>query len=160
MKRIHHELTYPGATVEDVAAMLATPEFRESVADYQGVLRRTVTVEEGDRTTVSVEMVHGTEGVPGFARKLVGEEISIVQTERWSSDHTGDVRVEIPGKPGEMEGTARLAQQGPDAVETIDLTLQVRIPLVGGKVEDLIAGLLERAFRAENKVGRSYLAGS
>ena len=39
------------------------------------------------------------------------------------------------------------------------LTVKVNIPFVGGKVEDLIAGLLSKAYRAENKVGLKWLAG-
>jgi hypothetical protein len=58
-----------------------------------------------------------------------------------------------------MIGTARLAQSGPDAVETIQMEVRVSVPLVGGKLEDLIAGLLKDAFRAENKVGLKWLAG-
>ena len=50
-------------------------------------------------------------------------------------------------------------QAGPDAVENIAMDVRVSIPLVGGKLEDLIAGLLKDAFRAENKVGLKWLAG-
>jgi len=35
----------------------------------------------------------------------------------------------------------------------------VSIPLVGGKVEDLIAGFVLKAFDAENKVGVKWLRG-
>jgi hypothetical protein len=38
------------------------------------------------------------------------------------------------------------------------MTIKVGIPLVGGKIEDLISGLLLKALKAENKVGREYLA--
>ena len=38
------------------------------------------------------------------------------------------------------------------------LTVKVNIPLVGGKLEGLIADLLLKALKAENKVGRDYLS--
>ena len=85
--------------------------------------------------------------------------IDLVQREEWSSPTEARFEVSIPGKPGEMIGTARLVQSGPDAVETVSLDVRISIPLVGGKLEDLVAGLMRDAFRAENKVGLKWLAG-
>ena len=44
--------------------------------------------------------------------------------------------------------------------QIVDLTVKVGIPLVGGKIEDLVASLLTKAARAENKVGVKWLAGA
>ena len=57
-----------------------------------------------------------------------------------------------------MSGTAAVAGSGDTCVETVDLTIKVNIPLVGGKIEGLIADLLLKALKAEHKVGREYLA--
>ena len=159
-KNISHELRYPGATIDQVVAMLADPGFREAVADYQGVKRSQVEVTpEGDGRKVVVDLVHATDRVPSFARKFVGDEINIVSEENWSSDTEADIFVTIPGKPGDMKGTSRVVQAGDDVVQTNRLTVKVGIPLVGGRIEDLIAGLLVKAFTAENKVGVKWLAG-
>lgn len=159
-KRVHHELVYPGATVGEVAAMLGDPAFRKAVADYQRTLRSDVSVTpRGAGRKVVVDLAHGTDHVPSFARKFVGDEISIRSEETWTSDTEADIHVTIPGKPGDMKGTTRLAQVGDDVVQTNDLTVKVGIPLVGGKMEDLIAGLMTKAFEAENKVGVKWLAG-
>ena len=64
----------------------------------------------------------------------------------------------IPGKPGEMKGTARLTESGGVTTETVDLDIKVGIPLVGGKIEGLIADLLLKALKVENRVGRDYLS--
>ena len=109
--------------------------------------------------TVDLDRTYGTALVPSFARKFVGATIDLVQREEWSSPTEATFEVSIPGKPGEMTGTARLVQSGADAVETVAMDVRVGIPLVGGKLEDLIAGLLRDAFRAENKVGLKWLAG-
>lgn len=159
-KTIKEELTYPGTTVAEVSAMLGDPAFRDAVAGYQRALRSATSVTPtGSGRRVVWEYAHGTERVPGFARKLVGDEIPIVQEETWTSESHADVVVTIPGKPGDMSGTADLRQVGDDVVETAQMTVKVSIPLVGGKVEDLIAGLLGKALQAENKVGRKWLAG-
>lgn len=153
-KTITEKLTYPDATVEQVLAMLDDPEFRQQVAGYQQAVRSSADI---SGNTARVEIVHGTEQVPSFARKFVGDEIAIVHEETWSGPHA-DVLVTIPGKPGDMTGTYDVAQVGDDVVETVKLTVKVNIPFVGGKVEDLIAGLLSKAYRAENKVGLRWLA--
>ena len=57
-----------------------------------------------------------------------------------------------------MNGTARLRESGGTTTETVDLTVKVGIPLVGGKLEGLIGDLLLKALKAENVVGRTWLA--
>lgn len=158
-KRISHELTYPGASLEQVVAMIRDPAFREAVADRQHVIDRSVRVSGENPTTILVKVSHGTERVPSFARKLVGDRIPIHQSEIWTSDTSADVTITIPDKPGDMTGTARIEERGSDVVETYDLEVKVGIPMVGGKIEALVADLLVQAFQSENKVGVKWLAG-
>lgn len=159
-RKIRHELVYPGATVAQVRELVVDAEFREAVCGYQRAIRKQATVTPGAGTTrVELDYAHGTERVPGFARKFVGDEIPIAQQETWTPEGTATFLVQIPGKPGDMKGTARIEQRGDDAVETVDLTVKVGLPLVGGKIEELIAGLMVKAFTAENKVGLRWLAG-
>jgi hypothetical protein len=160
MKKISEELRYDGATIEQVHQMLADPAFREKVCDYQGVLRRTVQIQsDGDGMTVEIDQVQAAQGIPGFAKKFVGEEINIVQTEDWTQPEKGNIVVAIPGKPGEMTGTAHLTEDPDGTTETINLNVKVNIPLVGGKIEGLVADMLSKALRAEHKVGVRWLAG-
>ena len=160
MKKVSEELRYDGATIEQVHEMLADPAFREAVCDYQRVRGRTVTIDaQGSGMSVVVDQVQAADGIPSFARKFVGEEINIVQSEDWTSPEKGNIHVTIPGKPGEMAGTALLTQDPDGTTETVNLTVKVNIPLVGGKIEGLVAGLLSKALRAEHKVGRDWLAG-
>lgn len=156
-KRLVHELTYD-APAEQVLAMLADPAFREEVCDYQRVLRRTVTVETtASGMDVVIDQFQSVQGLPSFATKIVGDEAHIVQRESWTGTRA-DIEVTIPGKPGEMKGTAVVVESGGVTTETVDLTIKVGIPLVGGKIEGLISDLLLKALKAENKVGRTYLA--
>lgn len=157
-KRLRHDLTYD-APMAEVAEMLADPTFREEVCEFQGVKRVMVSIDSDDNgMQVTIDQVQAAEGIPSFARKFVGDEINIVQQESWESPTDGDITVTIPGKPGEMAGTARLSESGGVTTETVELTVNVNIPLVGGKIEGLIADLLLKALKAENKVGRDYLA--
>ncbi|WP_134765247.1 DUF2505 domain-containing protein [Nocardioides sp. 1609] len=153
-KSIRHEMPYD-APVETVAAMLADPAFREEVCRAQGAVRHHVSVEG---STVTIDQWLPTAGVPSFARKIVGDETNIVQVERWGTPSHGDVEVSIPGKPGEMKGSAVLVPSGAGTLETVELTVKVSIPLVGGKLEGLIADLLLKALKAEHRTGIAYLS--
>jgi Protein of unknown function (DUF2505) len=159
-RRLEHDLTYD-APLAEVAAMLADPEFRAEVCDQLGMLRKTVTI-TGDAADGNLEVVldqvQAADGVPSFARKFVGDEIRIVQTERWTSPAEGHIQVAIPGKPGDMSGTARLHESGGTTTESVAMDIKIGIPLVGGKIEGLISELLLKALRAENEVGRDYLS--
>ena len=161
MKKITEELRYDGATLEQVHEMLADPAFREKVCDYQGVLRKKVTIDaDGPGMSVEIDQVQAATGIPGFAKKFVGDEINIVQTEDWTSAEKGGIHVTIPGKPGEMTGTALLTEDPDGTTETVNLSIKVNIPLAGGKIEGLIGDLLSKALRAEHEVGQEWLAGN
>lgn len=152
--KLTKKLTYD-ATAEAVAGMLDDPAFREAVLEKQRVIRGSVTV-DGD--AVTIEQVRSGDDIPSFARKFVGDEILIVQTENWTSPTSADVRLTIPGKPGEAVGTLELVESGGTTTESIDLDLTVKIPLVGGKIEQLIAGIFSSALDVEQRVGKEWLA--
>lgn len=157
-RTIRHEMPYD-APIETVAAMLADPTFREEVCAFQRVNRADVTIDvDGDTKDVRIDQWQATSGMPSFAKKIVGEETNIVQEEHWSSPTHADITVTIPGKPGSMAGTAVLTETDGGTLEVVELTVKVSLPLVGGKLEGLIGGLLLKALKAEHKVGRDYLS--
>ncbi len=156
--RLTYDLTYD-APMLAVGEMLIDPAFREQVCDAQHALRKTVAVgQDGGGMKVVVDMVQAAEGIPGFAKRFVGDEIQLVQTELWSDIENARVEVVIPGKPGQMSGTVALRESGGTTTETVEMEIRVSIPLVGGKIESLIAGLLLKALKVENAVGRHYLS--
>ena len=160
MNKVQQELRYDGATISDVHEMLGDEAFRAKVCDAQGVLRHTIAVERnGEAMAVTVDQVQPAQGIPGFARKFVGDEINVVQTEDWLAPAKGNITVTIPGKPGEMSGTALLTEDPDGTTETVTLSIKVNIPLVGGKIEGLIGDLLTKALRAEHRTGQKWLAG-
>ncbi|HEU4337862.1 MAG TPA: DUF2505 domain-containing protein [Nocardioides sp.] len=153
-KRVVKDLTYD-APLEEVAAMLTDPAFRELVLERMHVVRGSVTVEDG---VVTLEQVQSSSGLPSFATKLVGHEIRIVQVESWRTTEHADVEVTIPGKPGEMAGTATLVESDGRTTERVDLEVTVRLPLVGGKIEGLVADMLGKALDTEHRTGVEWLA--
>ncbi|MDR7252675.1 hypothetical protein J2X46_001651 [Nocardioides sp. BE266] len=151
--KLTKQLTYD-APAEAVAAMLDDQAFREEVLRQQKVVRGSATI-DGD--LVTIEQVRSSADLPSFAAKLVGDEIVIVQKETWTSPTGCDVELSIPGKPGEAVGTMELVESGGTTTEQVDLVLSVRIPLVGGKIESLVAGLFKEALDIEHRVGVEWL---
>ncbi len=153
-----HQLSYD-ATPDEVAAMLADPAFREKVCDAMDAVRRDVSISgSGAGMQVTVDQTQPSKGIPSFAKKFVGDQIQIVQTERWDSATHADLAVEIPGKPGHLKGAIDLAPAGDGTAETVSGEIKVKIPVVGGKLEGLIGELLTEALRTENRVGRAWLS--
>jgi Protein of unknown function (DUF2505) len=159
MKRVSLALAYPGATVPEVFAMFGDPAYRRAVADHQHVVDFDCRISmDGEGMDVRLEEAHSTDRIPGFAQKLVGPEIRFVQHETWASPSSADLHLTIPGRPGDVTGTQTLTRSGDDVVQTIDLAVQVSMPIVGGKIENLVAAFIAKAFRAENQVGTTWLA--
>lgn len=157
--RFTHRLTYD-ASPDEVAAMLADPAFREAVCEAMHASDHTVEVlGSGAGLTVVVDQTQPARGIPSYARKFVGEEIRIVQRESWADGSGGTLSLEIPGKPGTFDGTLTLAAQGAGTVESVDGEVKVKVPLVGGKLEGLVGDLFRAALEAEERVGRTWLAG-
>lgn len=156
--RLTHTMTYP-APLAQVAAMLDDPAFRDEVIAAQGSVRGKASFEQdGDTLVVVLDVVQRADGVPGFARRLVGEEINIVQREEWTAVDRADLHVTIPGKPGRMVGSIALAEDGETTTETVQVDISVDLPLVGGRIEKLVGDLLGKALRAEEQVARDYLS--
>ena len=159
MKQMTVELIYPGATLDQVHAMLGDQAFREEVCDRQHVIRKAVEIDqEGEALTVRMEQVQETRGVPGFAKKFLGSETTITSLEQWSSPTAGTLAVTLSAPLGPLKGTLAKAQRGDDVVQTVTLDIKVGIPLVGGKLEGLVGDLMGKAMAKENQVGREWLA--
>ncbi len=149
------------ATPDEVYEMIGDPEFRAAVCEYQGVLRHEVGITpDGEGMEVFVAQAHETTMVPSFARNLVGDEVVLERRETWTSMPDGaDILVTIPGKPGQLTGRVEFYETDEIAIERVTGQVVVNIPLLGGKLEKMIADLLVMALKAEGSVGRRWLRG-
>jgi hypothetical protein len=155
-----HDLTY-GATPSEVSEMLADRDFRVQVCDAMHCVRHDISVDgAGAGMKVVVDQTQDARGLPGFAKKVVGDSIQIVQRETWTDETSAVLTLEIPGKPGRLDGTIALVDDGRGGtVETVTGDLRVKLPLIGGRLETVVSDMLVSALRAEQRVGRAWLAG-
>jgi uncharacterized protein YndB with AHSA1/START domain len=157
--KIRHQLTYD-ASPEQVYAMLSDPAFRDKVCAAMDTVKHDVSIDADPKhMSVRIDMVQHTKGVPGFAKKVVGDETRIIQSERWAGGTGADLDLEIPGKPGHIRGRITLTGDGSGTVESFEGEAKVNVPLVGGKLEGLIHKLFIAGMDTEQRVGTRWLAG-
>lgn len=151
------DMTYD-APLAAVTSMLADPAFREAVCDAQHATSRSVSI-SGIPGTVDVSFTQRTEGVPSFAKKFVGSTITVRQHETWSTTQAATLDLDAGVPIATIKGAVAVAERGAQTIETVTLDITVKVPLVGGKLEGLVADMMRKALTKEYGVGKAYLAG-
>lgn len=157
--RFRRELTYqadPGA----VFAMLADPAFRERVGTAQQVASIDVSLTRtGEGFTLVIDQLQDTAGLPAIARKIAGDTTRAVVREEWADATGGTVEITAPGKPTRAAGTVGLSASGTGTTYVLDLEVTVKVPLVGAKLEKVMADKIEEGLSVEHSVGTAWLKG-
>jgi uncharacterized protein YndB with AHSA1/START domain len=157
--KIRHVLRYDAPPAE-VYAMLVDPAFRASVCESMHVWSQDISVQPTSAgVDLRIDMEQPTDGLPGFARKIVGDRTRVIQSESWQAEAAADLEVQIPGKPGHIRGRTTLLAEGSGTVETFEGVATINIPFVGGRLEGLIERLFVAGMDNEREVGTRWLAG-
>ena len=140
--RIEGTHVYP-VPVDAVMAM-----FRDetaTVARYESMGHRDVKVVEldADDDTVRVVSTRVVDvDLPGFAKKALKPTNTMTQTDEWQRQDdgswSGTFGVDVQGAPVRIDGTMQLVPEANGARHTVNLDLQVKIPLIGGKIADWV----------------------
>ena len=150
------DMTYD-APQASVIAMLADQSFRERVCDAQHAISKTVSI-SGIPGTVDIAFTQETAGVPAFAKKFVGSTVSVSQHETWSTPKAATIDIDAGVPIADIKGSVALSGHGAQTIETVTLKVNVKVPLVGGKLEALVADMMRKALEKEYETGKAYLA--
>lgn len=106
--------------------------------------------DDDDRHAVRVVRVYSTDEVPRMARKLLGRQLELVQTQSWDRrgpEYSGTMKLEVSGVPGHIEGDLLLADHD-DARSQMRAVggVDVRVPLLGRQIEKLLVDRAEEGF--------------
>lgn len=109
--------------------------------------------------TLSVSM----ELIPAFARRLVHPEQTLHYLSHWhrSGPDQADFDVEIVavGLPVRITGKGELRLVGSDRSRlSIEFDVRVSVPLIGGKIEKMLASFIEKSFHDDHAFTLQYLA--
>jgi len=156
---LSHTTTYD-APLDEVFAMLTDPDFRERAAKASGVLEVTVDVTaQGDAAQVRMEQVQPLQGVPSFATRFAGETARAHVVETWTSRSSADLEITTPGKPTRISGGYRLSELGGRTTQQFEGECKVSVPLIGGKLEKVMAELFVEGREKEATAARAWLKG-
>ena len=149
------------ASPERVRAMLLDPAYAQVRAERTGALSVTVSERaEGDHGVLAVERVIPAE-VPDFARSFVGETLTVKETHDWGplagDACEGTIGVTFSAPVG-VKAAMRLTADGEGTVVEIEGSISASIPFMGGKVEEMVKGEMERYLAKEPEIGAAWLA--
>jgi uncharacterized protein YndB with AHSA1/START domain len=157
--KFRHELTYDASPAE-VFEMLADAAFREASVAAQDVVSAEVHLErEGNGFTLTIDQLQRTDDLPSFARTFAGETTRAIQREHWEDSTGATLHIDAPGKPSEVRGTITLRPEGSRTREIVELDLRVKVPVLGGRLEKLLAERVAAGMDAEHGVGTAWLRG-
>jgi Protein of unknown function (DUF2505) len=156
---------YPGS-VEQVHRAFSDEQYWLARLADSGADDATLdSMEIGDDGSIDVvtTQVLRNDRLPGIVTQLYQGDLRIVREETWSPINDGQasatVTGSIEGAPVTLTGTAMLAPAtaGGSRLE-LKATVEVRVPLVGGKIESLIGGQLMELLIAEQRFTTAWIA--
>ena len=98
--------------------------------------------------------------VPDFAKKFLGETNVVTQSDTWDLERkTGRLEAEIRGVPVKVAADMKLADEGAGSANSLKWNLSCGIPLLGGKLEQLVAGDIQAKAKTDLAKSREILKG-
>ena len=115
----------------------------------------TLTVGTDGGIDVVTTQVLRSDRLPGLVSQFHPGDLSIRREETWQPIRdgraTGKVAGSIPGAPVSLTGTMTLEPSGAGTRLSVRTTVEVRVPLVGGKIENFIGSQLVDLLVAEQQ---------
>ena len=100
-------------------------------------------------------------GLPAVVNQLHRGDLSVVREEHWGpivdGQALGTLRAHIRGAPVSISGNAVLGPADGGSHFQMTATVEVRIPLLGGKVETMIGQHMKELLRLEKEFTMAYL---
>lgn len=161
--KISETLEYD-APPDVVFAMLTDPAFQEQKCVDTSALAHEVSITPmSDGARVVTHRHLPTDGLPDFARSLVGSRLVVTETADWGGrDATGardgTLVVHVDGAPITLHARVRLAAASSRSTLTIVGDLKASVPLVGGRIERAAAPSITSALESEGRTGQRWLA--
>jgi len=159
---LEHRSTFPTPvttvypTLVDEAFL--TARLREIGGKGAALLDHTRT---GDKVAFTLRQGVAADRLPGAVRSILGGDLVVEREERWQPDgerYAAVTRVSISGVPGDIRGQSRLGDHGGGSVLVVRAEVRVNIPLVGGKLEKVVADQVSKLLAAEAEFAEKWLA--
>ena len=147
-------LAYPA---EKVFAAMTNKEYLEARLREIGGPGSALLDHEATPESARYELKQGLaeQDLPPIVGKVMNGDLAIIRTETLNRTqpgrYSGDVDVAIPGAPASASGTMALADDGDGSLFEVHADVTVRVPLIGGKIEEIVADQVRRLLEAETQ---------
>jgi hypothetical protein len=112
-------------------------------------------VDDHGAVTVTTTQTVRTDRLPAMVTQFHPRDLEIVRREKWSPIRDGaahaDISGAVAGAPVSLSGTAVLSPTTAGSRLNFTASVEVHIPLVGGKLEGFIGGKLAELVAAEQR---------
>ncbi len=153
--------TYPADAV--YAAMIDPEHLRARLKELGGPGAELLEHEAGpDGARYRLRQGVAAEELPGIVTKIMPNGLVIERTETITKDgpgrYRGDVEVDVPGAPVVAGGRMQLADAGGGSEFGVDADVDVKVPLIGGRIEGIVADQVRNLLSAEMEFTKRWLA--
>lgn len=119
-------------------------------------------IEDGQHVTITSSRRLPAE-IPSAARALVGDSITVEEVHVWTHPDTdgsrhGTVNATFGGAPMEVYGTLELRPDDEGSAIHIVVHAKASVPLIGGKLEQMVGEQFMRALRKEEHIAPEWFA--
>ena len=147
-------LAYPA---EKVFAAMTNKEYLEARLREIGGPGSALLDHEATPESARYELKQGLaeQDLPPIVGKVMNGDLAIIRTETLNrmqpGRYSGDVDVAIPGAPASASGGMALADEGAGSLFEVHADVTVKVPLIGGKIEEIVADQVRRLLEAETE---------
>lgn len=151
-----------GADIAAVWALLSDVAYVIDKGERSGSIEVNAEVLDSDGRTVIISRRRLPAKLPGFARKFVGDEVVLTETQAWSAADESGLRqaefvVDFGGQPMSYSGNLRLAPDGSATTMQTTGSIKASVPFIGGKIESVALEWTQKYLRKEETVAAEWL---
>jgi hypothetical protein len=152
-------------SVGDILSAFADDEYwraRLAAFDSGTATLEALTVDPDGSVTVKLAVSLFADRLPTAITKLAGGDLGMLRTERWSwagDDRAcGAIEVDVPRAPVTAGGDVQIVPLPSGSRLRFTTTVDVRVPLVGGFIENFIIGRLDHDIGAVQRFTNEWIA--
>lgn len=147
--------SHPAAAVR--AAFANDQYWKDRVAEVGGPNARLESVRvDGNQIRVQLVQAIAAELLPAAVTAVRPGDLIIPRVETWDGD-SATFQATVDGAPAEVRGTITLTDEGAGSAAAANGTIEVKIPLFGGKIESAIAEHLTEVLKNEEEFTNTWL---
>lgn len=152
-------------SADEIYAVMTDPDYLKARLERLGGPGAGLLEHSSDDGGARYRVRHGLDAreLPSLVRNFLAGDIVIERTETWTrrgpDDYTGDVDVLIKATPASATGGMRLRALATGGSELrVRAQTRVDVPLIGGKIEAVIAEQVQRLMESETAFTMEWLA--